>query len=252
MSNLIMAELFKLRKDRAFRMLVYLLLFIAAAYPIIIYIDNQSDGGVVHGADFFLESMAGNTYIIKFGTAILAGFFISSEYSTGVMKTIASSGSSRIRIFIAKLFGFTVGTLVISIIFPIVSTLITTVLSGFGELPAEAAAGYIPGTIGLMLLYAAAFAAIAALFATIFTDSGKTIGFLIFLFLMIDSILPGLGQYVHFLGTIYDYSVFKLLLEITKFHFGSGELLEILLVPVLTIAAFGLLGVLVYRRKEIK
>ncbi|GGD84506.1 ABC transporter permease [Paenibacillus nasutitermitis] len=253
MSNLILAELYKLRKDRSFRMLIYLVLLIAAAYPIINYIDNQYDGdAAVSGAEFFLSSVDANVYIIKFGLSILAGFFISSEYSTGVMKTIASSGSSRSRIFSAKLIGFTAGSMILSLVFPVVSTLVASLLSSFGELPVDNAAGFLLRTLGLTLLYAAGFAAIAAFFSTIFTDSGKTIGFLLIFFIMIDSILVGLGSFMPFFMDVYDHSVFKLMLDIVKPQLEGRELVNILLTPVLTMIVMGILGVLVYRRKEIK
>ncbi|MNE87308.1 hypothetical protein D3C80_1844970 [compost metagenome] len=69
---------------------------------------------------------------------------------------------------------------------------------------------------------------------------------------MIDTILGGLGKYVPFFTTVYDYSIFKLLGDIGKVSIDSGDLPALLLVPLLTIVVAGLLGILVYRRKEIK
>lgn len=253
MNNLIKAELFKLRKDRVFRTLLLILAASAVAYPFMFYFDNLSDGDPqTLGVEYLSEAIAGNAYIIKFGVSILAGFFIASEYSTGVMKTIASSGSSRGKLFVAKLTGFSVGGMLLSLVFPVIVTLTASLLSGFGQLPEEASAYYIVRLLGLTLLYAAGFSAIAALFATMLTESGKVIGFSLIFFMMIDSILVGLGAYIPLFMTLYDYSIFRLLGSIGKWRLEGGDATAIWLIPLLTIAIFGLLGYLVYRRKEIK
>lgn len=253
MGNLIRAELFKLRKDRAFRMLLIAVVFIAAAFPMLVYYDNASDGDPQStGLEFFFESLGINVFIIKFGIAILAGFFISAEYSTGVMKTIASSGSARIRLFLAKLVGFSVGAMILSVLLPLICMAVAGVLGGFGQLPPEAPAEYVIRTVGFTLLYAVGFASISALFSTLLTDSGKSIGFSFLFFMLIDTILNMLGGHIPFFRTVYQYSVFNMLGKISDYRFGEGELASLLLVPLLTIAGFALLGILAYRRKEIK
>lgn len=74
-----------------------------------------------------------------------------------------------------------------------------------------------------------------------------------------DGLLPDdqydtrrLGEYIPVLTTVYDYSVFKLLGDIGKTRIDGGDLPALLLVPLLTIVVSGLLGVLVFRKKEIK
>ncbi|MBT2764255.1 ABC transporter permease [Paenibacillus sp. ISL-20] len=253
MYNLIRAELFKLRKDRSFRVLLLTIAALSLAYPLLYYFDNMSNGDPqITGAEFLLNFITGNAYVIKFGVAALAGFFISNEYSTGVMKTIASSGNDRGRLFAAKLIGFAVGAMAISLVFPIVSTIEVSVLAGFGQLPEEIDPFFIPRVLGLTLLYASGYAAVGAMFTTVLTDSGKTIGFSMIFFLMIDSMMTGLGEYIPLFTTLYDYSIFKLLGNISKTNIDNGDLPALLLVPLLTIVISGLLGILVYRRKEIK
>ncbi|MFX3636074.1 MAG: ABC transporter permease [Candidatus Pristimantibacillus sp.] len=253
MYNLIRAELFKLRKDRAFRVLLLILAVVSLGYPLLYYFDNTSGGASqITGAEFLYDFITGNAYVIKFGVAILAGFFIANEYSTGVMKTIASSGNVRARLFAAKLIGFTIGAMAISLVFPIVSTIEASLLSGFGHLPEGVDTYFIPRAIGMTLLYAAGYASIGALFTSVLTDSGKTIGFSMIFFLMIDSVLIGIGTKIPFFTTLYDYSIFKLIGSIGENNIVSGDLPALLLVPVLTYVVCGLLGILVYRRKEIK
>ncbi|WP_342437727.1 ABC transporter permease [Paenibacillus sp. FSL L8-0436] len=253
MYNLVRSELFKLRKDRSFRVLLLITAILSLAYPLLYYFDHKSSGEPQFtGAEFLIQFIASNAYLIKFGVAALAGFFIANEYATGVMKTIASSGNDRGRLFTAKLIGFSVGAMAISLVFPIVSTTEVSLLSGFGHLPQGFDASFIPRALGLTLLYTAGYAAIGALFTAVFTESGKTIGFSMIFFLMIDTILGGLGEYIPFFTTVYDYSIFKLMNDIGKPSIDSGDLPALLLVPVLTIVVSALLGILVFRRKEIK
>ncbi|MEK4519398.1 ABC transporter permease [Paenibacillus sp. FSL H8-0122] len=253
MYNLIRAELFKLRKDRSFHVLLLIIAALSVAYPLLYYIDNKSGGKPQFtGAEFLIKFVASNGYVIKFSIAALAGFFIASEYTTGVMKTVASSGNDRGRLYAAKLIGFSAGAMMISLIFPLVSLAEVSMLSGFGQLPEGVDAFFLPRVLGLTLLYTAAYAAIGALFTAVFTESGKTISFLMVFFLMINTILGGLGEYIPVLTTVYDYSVFKLLGDIGKTRIDGGDLPALLLVPLLTIVVSGLLGVLVFRKKEIK
>lgn len=253
MYNLIRAELFKLRKDRSFHVLLLIIALLSLAYPLLYYIDNKSGGKPQFtGAEFLIKFVASNGYVIKFTIAALAGFFIASEYTTGVMKTAAASGNDRGRLYAAKLIGFSAGAMVISLIFPLVSMAEVSILSGFGQLPEGVDAFYIPRVLGFTLLYTASYAAIGALFTALFTESGRTISFLMAFFLMINTVLGVLGEYIPVLNPVYDYSVFKLLGEIGKIRIDGGDLPALLLVPLLTIAVSGLLGVLVFRKKEIK
>lgn len=249
MNNLVRSELFKLSKDRSFWSLVVILIAAAVSYPMLVYFALNIESVSIKELYAAVALEGANTYIVKFVPCILAGFFISSEYSMGTMKSIGASGNSRIHIYFAKLMGFAFGAVIISLTFPIVMPTVGTLFYGFNDMPGVA---YIVQTIGLTILYALAFASIMALAAITFTDSGKTIGFLILFFSLFDTILYTLGQKFILIETIYHHSVFRLLLDISKFNLGNEELLKLLLVPIITFVAFGLIGSFVFQRKEIK
>lgn len=253
MYNLIRVELFKLRKNRAFWVLSAILAVLSMAYPLLYYFDNMSAGKPqMTGAEFLLQFIGGNGGIIKLGVATFAGFFICNEYSSGVMKTIASSGNERWKLYTAKLCVFALGAMAISLVFPLVSTVEATLLAGFGQLPEASGVLFILRVLGLTWLYACSYAAVAALFAVILTDSGKTIGFALIFFMAVDLVLGALGAQMPFFRTIHEHSIFQLVGIVGKISLGSGEALKLVLVPLLTFAAAGLLGMLVFRRKEIK
>lgn len=248
MNNLVKSELFKLGKDRSFRTLTFMLIAVAALYPLLVVMDNPVD--LVKMEEFYLyDVLGGNSYIMRLVPCILAGFFISSEYSIGTMKSIGASGNNRLRIYFAKLMAFSVGSIIISLILPIVMTGAGAVYFSFHEMPDF---GLFMRTIGLTVLYATSFASIMALFAFIFTDGGKTIGFLLILFLMFDSVLFLLSEKVPIFEPIFNYSVFKLATEISLLDLGNDELIKLIVVPIITFIIIGFIGSLLYQKKEIK
>jgi len=253
MYNLIRVEFFKLRKNRSFWTLLIALTVLSLAYPLLYYFDHRSSGEPQYtGAEFLLSFLSSNAYVIKLGVAVLAGFFISNEYATGVMKTIVSSGNTRGRLYVAKLTVFAIGAMAISLVFPIVSTVEVTLLSGFGQLSEGSGAIFLLRVLGLTLLYTAAYAAIGALITAIFTDGGKTIGISMIFFLMIDVVLASVGSKVDFVNTLYEYSIFKLIGDIGLLNIESGDWPPLLIAPILTIAVSAILGIFVFRRKDIK
>lgn len=249
MSNLIKAEWYKLKKDRSLWTVIIILIAISLSYPLLIVFDKGAD--TLKVSDFYRTTiLEGNNYVLRLVPCILAGFFISSEYSIGTMKSIAASGNSRLRIYFAKLLVYSLGTILISLVFPIVFTGAVSVFLRFNGMPEI---GYFAGTIGLTILYAAAFASIMAMFSTIFTDSGKAIGFLLIFFIIFESILYQLGHLSPVVEPVYNYSIFKLLLDIVKIGTVTGtEIFKLIIVPVITFVVFGILGSILFQKKEIK
>lgn len=253
MYNLIKVELFKLCKNRSFWTLLIALTILSLAYPLLYYFDHRSSGEPQFtGTEFLLSFLSSNAYVIKFGVAVLAGFFISNEYATGVMKTIASSGNTRGRLYVSKVAVFAIGAMAVALVFPVVSTLEVTLLSGFGKLPEGVGELYLFRILLLTLLYTAAYAAIGALITAILTDSGKTIGFSIIFFLGIDILLMSIGSKVSPVQTLYDYSVFNLINVIDDPIIKGSDWPAILFVPLLTIVVSSMLGIVVFRKKDIK
>lgn len=251
MGNLLKAELYKLRKDRSLWTLMLGLIGAAVFYPMLIFFDDGALGSQAISVKELLvhTALGGNNYIVRLVPCILAGFFISSEYSIGTMKSIGASGNSRNRIYLAKLIAFSVGTAIISVIFPMVMMMVGALLSGFNDMPEL---GYVVRTVGFTIIYAVAFASIMSLFSIIFTDSGKTIGFSILFFILFDSILYALSQKFSFIEFIFNHSVFKLYLEIGQLELENSVYPKMILVPILTFITFGLLGSFIFQRKEIK
>ncbi|MCP3739382.1 ABC transporter permease [Rossellomorea sp. BNER] len=254
MGNLVKTEWYKLKKDRSFWVLTLLLLAFAILYPL----DQLRSPGAISTLpsenDYYRGAVLSiNSQIVWILPAILAGFFIASEYSMGTMKSIASSGNSRIRMYFAKLIVFSVGSITILLILPIFMMGASALYLGFDAMPEWT---FYFQTIGLIALYAAAFASIMAFFSTIFNDSGKAIGFLFLFLLLSPSLLEAVGGKVSFLEPMITRSIFISQGSISGIdqigHWNGDDVLTFLVVPILTFLIFGILGSFIFWKKEIK
>jgi ABC-2 type transport system permease protein len=254
MGNLLKAEWFKLRNDRSFWVLALILLVSAVLLPLDMMPSSEKISKLPNGNDYYRGNILSiNTQIVHLFPAILAGFFIASEYSMGTMKSIASSGNSRIRIYFAKLTMFSIGAIIILLILPIFMMGATAIYSGFTFMPEWT---FFFQTIGLIALYAAAFASFMALCSTILNESGKAIGFLILFSALIQSLLGFISAKIPILEPFITHSIFMTegsILTIDQIsHWDGMDMYTFIVVPILTFLVFGILGSLIFRKKEIK
>jgi len=256
MLNLLRSEWYKLRYNRSFWLLLSVLFLAAIVYVLLNYYDDPTDGGALNettGLDLLTEAMGGNSYIIKIGLGILAGFFISSEYSTGTIKRGAASGHSRTAFITAKLLVFIGGSMLMALIFPLVSLLLGSALMGVGTLPAGVtAAHFIWHSLVLTLTLSAGFAAITGAIATLLTDSGKTIGTAVVFYFFADGLYIVAGKYLPFIGTLYQHSIFYLINHYTDPAMSGSAFAQAVYIPLLVAIAFIGVGIAVFIRKEIK
>lgn len=248
MGNLYKTELYKLKKDRSFRTLLCILILFSLLYPFTTNIDSASKLSL---DDYYIYNILSiNNDIIKLLPCIFAGFFITSEYSNGTMKSIVSSGNSRLRIYFSKLTMFSIGSVIILIILPIFMTTTAAIRFDFNGTTDWM---FIFKTYGLLTIYGAAFASVMTIIATIFTDNGKTIGFLLMFFALINSLLGFIASKLTFLKTIIKNSVFMQYPNIYKVNqLDHSEVFTLIFVPILTFIVLGILGSLIFRKKEIK
>src|SRR5699024_6458709 len=84
----------------------------------------------------------------------LAGFFISNEFSqTSVIKNQMISGSKRSHIFLSKYVIFTLGSIVVIILIPLVIVLIEVMFLGYGNILSLSGMLYIGRAFGLFTLH---------------------------------------------------------------------------------------------------
>lgn len=250
--NLLRSELYKLRKEPSFWSLGVVLLLLAAALSVLLnFFGGKVDYTGLTGLNYALQM---NVLLIKIALAIVGGFFISGEHGLGIMKLSASSGYSRLQIYMAKLAAFSLGSVLLALLLPAVCTTLGWLLNGFGTLPDGDGNGlaYLLRSFGLTALYAAAFAAIAAAYAIGTRVSGVTIGVVLLGLLFFDSFSTWLGSFWTFYQTFYEHSVFKLFLDIPGVRHTAGEWQWLVGIPIVTWLVFAAVGTAVFRKMEVK
>jgi len=249
MGNLMKAEWYKLRKDRSFWVILIILLGTALGYPLMLKSVIGASGNDYYSG--YILSI--NNEIVRLFPAILAGFFISSEYSMGTMKSIVSSGNSRTRLYFVKLAVFSIGAAIIMLILPIFMVGASVIYYGADLMPDWT---FYLKTIGLIALYTISFASVMAFFSTLFTESGKSIAFQLLFFALIRDLLELVSAKITFLEPVITHSIFisqPSILSIDKIiQWNGDDVLTFIVIPIVTFIVFGILGSLVYRKKEIK
>lgn len=256
MANLLRFEGYKLLHNRTFWVLLIALFGAAVLYPIMVYTDQPTDGSGLNGSqgiDLFVTALAGNEYVIKIGLCILAGFFISSEYANGTMKRSVSAGTGRSRVILAKLLVLIGGSALVSLVFPVVNLAIGSLLLGFGHVPFSVPLWeYLLRTLGSTVLLAASYAVLSGVFATVLTDSGRTIGIGFVFYFFVDYLFLLASKYMPFMDDVYQASMFRMIQQVANGDMMDMNPLRIAAIPVLSAIVFLLASAAVFRRKEIK
>lgn len=251
MGNLLQSELYKMYKDPSLRLLFMTFLITAALLTAMLYLFSPEEQKLT-GLTGLHYAMQMNIMITKISLAILGGFFLSREHGLGTMKLSAASGYGRGRIYAAKLAAYLAGGAFLSLLFPLMCTLGGTLLNGFGDLSEINGVVYALRSFGFTVLYGAAFGTLVAVFAIGTRMSGITVSAALLFLLFFDSASQWLASLWEFYGTIYEFSIFHYFMDIAVNKVPASGMAELVVVPIATIAVFGCLGAVVFRRMEIK
>lgn len=254
MINLLRAELFKLVKNKVFWTLSIIMAVIFALLHYLIMIGwwKVSNSFVDSGLELFTSLAVVTTpfYFMLF-LSTLAGFFVAHDFTIGVVKHFVMGGNRRSHIFLAKLLIFALGSIILTVVCPLLVTFGGKLLFGFGELTDPAALGYFARSMGLFLLHFMGFVALLMLIALLVEDSGKTIIISIVLALLI-SIADVMRPLPGFMETLYQYSIFHHLTDSFRFTMSQSDVIQSLLVALCTILILVFCGNAVFQRKEVK
>lgn len=255
--NLLRFEWYKLMHNRSFWLGSMFLLVAAIAYPVMDYFDTpEAQSGLnpaKTGLDIFQSCLGGNEYFLKIGISILAGFFLSSEYANGTMKRSVSAGAGRAQVILSKLLVLMLGSVIATLIFPVVGFAVGSIIYGVGDAPHSLSiAEYLLRTLGGTALLGAAYGAFTGAFATALTDSGKTIGLGFAFYFFVDYLFQLLSKYMPFMEDVYRYSIFMMIKQVYMDDIVTISPLRIIAEPVLTVLVFLAVCIVIFRRKEIK
>jgi len=255
MSNQLKAEWFKLQRNRTFWVLVLTITGLSALLHYLVIIDWWQMYNTPFESAGLNELNAMSTFTVPLYfnllVSTLAGFYISNEFSqTSVIKNQIISGSKRSHIFLSKYVIFTLGSIVMTILIPLLTALIEVILLGHGEILNLSGMLYLGRSIGLFTLHILSYTGIILLLAMITEDSGKTIILsIIFTFVMdVIRLLPKSQS----INTLYEFTIFHQFSEVFKVSMTTGEILKSIIIAFVTLIIIILCGMFVFNRKEIK
>lgn len=255
MINQMRVELFKLQRNKTFWVLLLTAIGLSALIHFLVItgwwqLNNTpfDSAGLseLNGISTFTIPLFFNLFI-----STLAGFFISIEFSHGsVIKNQIISGSKRSHIYLSKYFIFTLSSIVIMILIPILTGIIEILLFDRGEILNLTSMLYLGRAYGLFTLQFLGYTAIILLLAIMTEDSGKTIIFSI-LFTIVMFVFEKLPN-LPLIGMLYKNSIFYQFSEVFKFSMTNGEIVKSILIAFLTFIIIILCGIFIFNKKEIK
>ena len=255
MINQMRVELYKLQRNKTFWVLLLTATGISALLHILVITGWWQLSGTpfdraglseLNGISTFTVPLFFNLFI-----STLAGFFIAIEFShSSVIKNQIISGSKRSHIFLSKYFVFTAGSIVITILIPLLTGIIEIVLFGHGDILNTSSMLYLGRAFCLFTLQFLGYTAIIILFAIATEDSGKTIIFTILFTIVMFAIekFPNLP----IIGTVFKNSIFYQFSDVFKFSMTDGEIIRSILIAFVTFIIITACGIVVFNKKEIK
>nr|WP_255639721.1 ABC transporter permease [Aquibacillus saliphilus] len=255
MSNLIRAELYKLQRNKTFWVLIGTITGLSALLHFLILIEWWQLSGTSFDSAGLSELNALSTFTLPLFfnliVSTLAGFYISNEFSHhNVIKNQMISGNKRSHIFLAKFIVFTLGSLIVTILIPLVIAIILVMLFGHGDVLNFTNLLYLGRAFSLFTAQFLCFTAIVLLIAIVTEDSGKTIIFTLLLSIVMFVIEKFLTY--PFIKMLYENTIFHQFSEVFKFQMTNGEIIKSILIASVSLIIIMLCGVLLFNRKEIK
>lgn len=254
MTNFIQAELFKLNRNKTFYVLIFTVIGISA----LVHYLRMSGWWHMSGTAFDragLHELNGlSTFTIplyfNFIVSPLAGFFIANEFSdSGVIKNQVISGSKRSAIFISKFLVFSLGSVIVTIVIPLFIALTMMFLFGHGEILTASNLMYLGRAFSLFALQFLSFTAIVLWIAMITEDSGKTIIItfvLSFIMFVVEKFIPA-----SMIKSLYELTFFYQFTAVFNFELTTGEIVQSVLIGIISLTVILLCGMFTFNRKEI-
>ncbi|MGL5084990.1 MAG: ABC transporter permease [Clostridium sp.] len=242
MINLLKTDLYKLRKSTLFYALVIFMIIMAV---VMIAINSSLDMQGKDALSFsiqFTQTMVG-IIPLTFGMSIV------KDFTSGYIKDSVAYGYSRTKIFLSNVIAFSIGLVIITLIFPILYTVITTVVNGYGEVLTKDTIFNILRMLFLTILIIVAIATLAALIA--FATRSNA---MVLLSILVVNFIVNAGSMVtnKIIKDIYENMIFYQINLISLPDISNSQIIKVVMVSVLTILASILAGVYLFEKIDIK
>ncbi len=273
MNALFKADLYKLRNSRSFRVCIIVSFVLGIVMAVLYYYAWKSLAENIESTKSLILSMGdyGDTvsealdlipknnlwsYInislsdqnVLYLAAIVISIFVGSEYSMGTLRNSVSRGFSRTQIYFSKLLTAMIAALAVIILYVLGGAIPGCIMFGFS---ASVSAGEI---IVSVLGYFVLFIAATSFYAMICTITKKT-GYAIAFSLIVPLLITSLDRVIRIgykdFGKISRFWLFETITD-TQQLIQSSETYIIFIVAAVYIALCTVMGIVIFRRQEIK
>lgn len=256
MINLIKAELFKLKRNHTFWILMGVVPLVYALY-LGADIWRIRDLGLykIELEEYLTIQTIGLMQTILFFNLIistLAGFFISTDYTTGVVKNQVLSGNKRSHIYLSKLIVFSLSAVITTVILPVVAIIIGTNIGGYNEIFISSTLIYWLRSFGLYTLIIMAYSSVVMLIATLTRESGKTIIITVVMTIILVTIEIVFVSRYEIVKMMYENSIFYQIYQPFNLVITSNEIGKSIFISLVTFIIMAYCGSMIFKSKEIK
>lgn len=245
MGNLLKMEWYKLRKQRAFKVLllvvVGLAIFSALAEGDLMLSDSGKMGLANAFADIFMLLPG----------AVFAGFYFGGDFAHKTIQTLLAQGYSRSQVLWAKTIVFWVGISIMLLLYPLITVVVKTIEFGWGEAFTMASVGYILRVLILGSILNLGTTSVFILIAFLCRDIPKTICFCLAFPVVFSGFSATVGQWVPMIGKLIGWSTLAQLQEITAANLSFTDVLLALLSAGVTMLVMLFLSQMLFAKAEI-
>jgi len=272
MSNLVRAEFYKLRRDKMFWVLLLIMALWGMLHAVFITLSSKgllfldiTGGFMVAGPEegpkysttgmaTFLITLraASNPIFLSLLLGMFAGFFISNEYKTGVVKNVIGCGRGRSEIFISKWIAYFIGVIVIWLIFPLIAACAAMVANGFVTASDGISLVLIVRILSLALVQLAAFSALLVFIGVMVEESGKAIILSITIIVGLFLLFLILGSSFPVILRVYEYTILHQIGAAFSAILTTTEIVRNICVGLITLLVLLFSGIGAFGRKEVK
>lgn len=255
MHNLLRTEMYKLNRNRTFWGLLFFITSISTFMHYLIV----TDWWVMTSSPFELVGLSDlnalSTFIVPlfFNVIIstLAGFFIATEFSgQSAIKNQIVSGHKRRNIFLAKYTVFTLGSIIVTIVIPLVTAIIVSFIFGEADAFTIEKFDYLFQSYSLFTLQFLCFTAVVAIIAIMTEDSGRTVIFT----LLLSALMFVIEKFVTklWIKDLYEYTFFYQFTLAFQPNLPMADIIKSIVIGSVSFILLIVSGILLFQRKEIR
>lgn len=272
MTNLLRVELFKFCRSKVFWVLIGITVIVSFLLILLLFLDENGTLEKIEGMKITAEMEGEATELLPIGgmkvlieaihapdlfitillISILGSFFIAVDHSTGTIKNMVSIGYHRTQIYLAKLAIFSLGSIVLILFFALIMGVFGSIFFGIGDWPTTEILVQTGKILFLTCVYVISFSSIILMFSMIANGSGIAFLLSFGFYLVFGTTLNLLGQQFTLFEKLNHYAVYNRFAMLAERELTYADIIELMSIPIITSLIFIFIGVMIFKKKDIK